>query len=429
MWSGAEDMQTISTLFQVPVKITMVSRKDGGQISWNNINFLPDPRLREFRLLAHAILTPLHIINYNQVHFSLVTKRDSPLATLGDVTTQLERETKEEEGKLKEENDDSNNESDEDTSPGSPGYINGLPAELDLQEKLDYKNEQYKVLKQLYAERIKDGINLDYKNKYEEKNKELIKLKSDYVEALSCLRKETKSREKFEAQYKTVQAIIDAEEIERDEKSKQSSEEENDEQDNSDYIDESEDNNSDEEDNFESYGNTHGKYVRAPNKRAKEYSEIVKTKDHGSVTTEDDEENWEVVKKKKTKKSNENKEKEVFKFVTQGEYKCDQCNKSFVRMYQLRKHNMNWHEELNWFICQKLVPSKKEIMTHKERDHKMVIRECKYFSEGTCQDGAEECIYSHGNNKRDQNGQEKHQNKPGKENREQCKTINCRDQR
>ena len=105
MWSGAEDMKTISTLFQVPVKITNVSRRDSGQISWNHINFLPDPRLREFRLLAHAILTPFHIINYNQAHFSMVTKRDSPLATLGDVTTQLERETKEAEGKLKEEND------------------------------------------------------------------------------------------------------------------------------------------------------------------------------------------------------------------------------------------------------------------------------------------------------------------------------------
>ena len=150
------------------------------------------------------------------------------------------------------------------------------------------------------------------------------------------------------------------------------------------------------------------------------------------MTTEDDEENWEVVKKKKTKKSNENKdnkENKVYKFVTQGEYKCDQCNKSFVKMQQLRKHNVNWHEELNCYICQKLLPSKKEIMTHKERAHKMLIRECKYFSEGTCQDGAEECIYSHGNNKRDQNGQEKHQNKPGKENREHCKTINCRDQR
>ena len=102
---------------------------------------------------------------------------------------------------------------------------------------------------------------MDNKNKYEETNKELIKLKADYVEALSCLKKETKSREKFEPQYKTLQAIIDAEEIERDEENKQSSEEEDNEQDNSDYIDESEDNNSDGEDDSQSYGNTHGKYV------------------------------------------------------------------------------------------------------------------------------------------------------------------------
>ena len=196
MWSGEEDLQAIATMFQVPVRVTMVSRREESQLFWNHINFLPDPRLRKFRLLAHVNLTPLHIINYNQLHFSLVTKRNSPLARLGDVKIQMERDSNEEQENLKE-NVDDNNESSDDYSSGCPGYINGLPSEVDLQEKLLYKDEKYNLLKQLYEERMRDGTNIDYKDKYEQKHKELIQLKEDYIESLDCLRKDTCAREKL----------------------------------------------------------------------------------------------------------------------------------------------------------------------------------------------------------------------------------------
>ena len=124
-----------------------------------------------------------------------MTKRNSPLALLGDVRIQMERENKEEEDKLRNVSVSSDDNTDDD-SPGSPGYINGLPKESMLKEQLDYSNEKLKQLKALYEERLKDGKNLDYKKQYEDKNKELLQMKSDYAEALSCLREETQSRGK-----------------------------------------------------------------------------------------------------------------------------------------------------------------------------------------------------------------------------------------
>ena len=56
-----------------------------------------------------------------------------------------------------------------------------------------------------------------------------------------------------------------------------------------------------------------------------------------------------------------------------NQYKCDQCSKSFTKMFLLRKHNANWHEALNCYIFKINIQSKKEIMKHKEIAHKMRI--------------------------------------------------------
>ena len=116
---------------------------------------------------------------------------------------------------------------------------------------------------------MKDGTSLDYKVKYDEKNRELIELKAEYVETLACLRRETKSREEFEVKYKTVQAILDEEDTKRNYETDSLTEVEEEKQDNSESESEIENNDSsEEEDSFESYGNECGKYVRAPAKKA-----------------------------------------------------------------------------------------------------------------------------------------------------------------
>ena len=64
-------------------------------------------------------------------------------------------------------------------------------------------------------------------------------------------------------------------------------------------------------------------------------------------------------------------------------------------------------------------------MRHKEISHKMRILECKFFSEGNCRDGLEECIYSHDTNKPEKGFQQRSDAKE----RNKCETENCRDQR
>ena len=358
----------------------------------------------------------------------------------------MEREAREEQEKIIEYGEVSS-EGSEDASPGSPGYINGIPAESELKEKLDYKNEQYKQLKQLYEERLKDGTNLDYKDKYQEKNKELIQLKKEYIEALDALRKETGSREKFELQYKTVQAIFDAEDTNRQGESIIETDLDKTDQEESECENEiNDDNITDNENEFESYGNICGKYVRAPEKKIKKASkdfrcetcreqfgskaemEVHSSSEHEDPVKDCEGESWKVVKKKKFKQF---KEVEVIQkpFKSHDEdkdiYDCDQCNKSFPKMFQLRKHNTNWHEPLNCYICKTNVQSKKEMMRHKEAVHKMKILECKYFSEGNCRDSQEECIYSHDIKKNENNLHNRSVNKE----REKCETKNCVDQR
>ena len=44
---------------------------------------------------------------------------------------------------------------------------------------------------------MRDGTYIDYKDKYEQKPKELIQLKEDYIESLDCLRKDTSARKKL----------------------------------------------------------------------------------------------------------------------------------------------------------------------------------------------------------------------------------------
>ena len=94
-------------------------------------------------------------------------------------------------------------------------------------------------------------------------------------------------------------------------------------------------------------------------------------------------------------------------------------------MGKLRKHNMNWHEELSCYVCQKWISSKKEMMKHKEIKQSMKIRDCKYFLEGQCRDGSEEWIYSHRSNEVPKVLQNKVQNL----NREKCQKESCQDQR
>ena len=98
--------------------------------------------------------------------------------------------------------------------------------------------------------RISPLTNLDYKDKYKEKNKELIQNKVEFIEALDSLRKETSSRENFELQYKTVETILDEEDIKRQEEATFETEVDKNDVSSSDFDFESEikyDNNSDQE--------------------------------------------------------------------------------------------------------------------------------------------------------------------------------------
>ena len=336
-----------------------------------------------------------------------------------------------------------------------------------LKEQLDYSNEKFKQLKALYEERLKVGKNLDYKKQYEDKNKELLQMKSEYAEALSCLREETQSREKFETLYKTVKDILEAEDLKRNDSIETQSEyEDKEESSQSESENETEEDGlevkSDVEDEFDSYGNTHGRYVRAPSKRAMQESQykcatcdqtFESEKDlklhifrvHKTSKYEKSEGPWKVVKNKKRRQSKDTQENKIpnsnelnknqlneshqekygERMKHSSTYECDQCNKSFKQMGNLRKHNMNWHEELSCYICQKTISSKKEIMKHKAVYHNMKIRDCSYFLQGLCRDGEEECIYSHGINTTPKQVEAKTQNK----NRERCPTENCKDQR
>ena len=64
-------------------------------------------------------------------------------------------------------------------------------------------------------------------------------------------------------------------------------------------------------------------------------------------------------------------------------------------------------------------------MSNEEMIHRMRILECRYFSEGKCWDGQEECIYSHNTNKKDMGFQNRSENTA----RGKCQTENCRDLR
>ena len=93
LWSDSEDLQLMSNLYQM--KIRIITTKGEHDLS-PTVNWIgPDPELNDFKFLPEGIVPDMTLIHYDEVHYNLVIKEDSNIVKYGTVSQQLEEDHEE----------------------------------------------------------------------------------------------------------------------------------------------------------------------------------------------------------------------------------------------------------------------------------------------------------------------------------------------
>lgn len=87
LWSDSEDIQIISNLYQIKVKVIKLQSdcSEDPTVYWIG----PDSDLDAFKILPKGKVPDMVLINYDQNHYNLVISKDSELAKTGILSEQL----------------------------------------------------------------------------------------------------------------------------------------------------------------------------------------------------------------------------------------------------------------------------------------------------------------------------------------------------
>ena len=88
LWTDSEDLQAMSNLYQMMIKIitTKGDNDTNSRVNWIG----PDPELSAFKMLPEGIVPEMVLIHYEDVHYNLVIDADSDLAQFGALSNHVQ---------------------------------------------------------------------------------------------------------------------------------------------------------------------------------------------------------------------------------------------------------------------------------------------------------------------------------------------------
>ena len=90
LWTDSEDLQLMSNLYQMRIKVITTKSDDDFNPAVNWIG--PDQEMNEYKLLPEGIVPEMALIYYDEVHYNLVISKDSVLAKVGTLYKQMNDE-------------------------------------------------------------------------------------------------------------------------------------------------------------------------------------------------------------------------------------------------------------------------------------------------------------------------------------------------